>query len=397
VHHSLKLIVRNNQELATMVAEKKVSEEGSSVQLSKYLFFIILLSASQWVTAAEPQFGSDHETRYARNLVPRQGKALVYIYQRAQDGVGPSPTIWLNNYEIGRIVPGSFTVWQLAPGRLGLRVDGVEPVSLSLISQAGKVYLFRLSVTQTQAGPKAQLESLPSSYRSDLAATRFIKNPLQVTPTLVQAPAPAKPVTPPPAVATVAKPKPEVKTKPASPPRSEPVPSWQAGDVGLQLKLGSLSLSQQNQNILSSDRTFDKSASSPYGVEVYYQFDDGLVTGGELLGYKAHFTTTGLSDTHDVSVLMLLADVKQYYSTDSRLQPYLGAGIGVATTSVSGPTISGNTSGLAYQIEAGLEYRLASFGIFGEAKYLGAKTKSSNDQTVDVSTTGFFAGIAFHF
>jgi opacity protein-like surface antigen len=357
------------------------------VQALKYLLLLFMLVLNHFAFANVPVFGSSAESKYARELTPPKGKAIVYIYQRKQDGAGVSPIIKLNKYEIGRIVPGSFTVWQLAPGRLELHVGGVEPVSLSLTSQAGKVYLFRLSVTQTVAGPKAQLESLPATYRTDLAATQYIKNPRQVTPAVVQIP--AKPVTPPTTP-------PAAAAKPVAEPQPEPEMAWQAGGVALLLKIGTLSLSKDTQTILGVDRSFDKSASGIYAIEAYYQLDDGLAVGGELLGYKSQFTTPSNTDTGDVTAHVLLANAKQYYRTDTRVQPFIGAGIGIATTSVSG-SISGNTSGFAYQLMAGLEYRASNVGVFGEAKYVGANTKTSNGQKVDATGIGFFAGVAFHF
>ena len=350
----------------------------------KYLLLVAMLVTSQVTIAAPPVFGTASETKYARDLAPPKGKALIYIYQREQDGSGASPTIWLNNYEIGRIVPGSFTVWQLAPGRLNLRVGSTEPATLSVLSQAGKVYLFRLTVAQTNAGPKAQIESLPDSYRGDMAETQLIKNPRQVTAVAVQTP--AKPAVSAPMATT--KPKPRAHQKATM--------ALQPGGVGIMLKLGSLSLSNQTQTILGSDRNFDKSASGPFGLEAYFQSDSGLATGGELLGYKAHFTTVGGATSGDAAVLVALANVKQYYRTDTNLQPYIGAGLGAALTKVSGTAFTGNTAGFAYQLVGGVEYRLDTMGFFAEAKYLGAKTKDSNSQTIDVGGTGFYLGIAFH-
>jgi opacity protein-like surface antigen len=153
---------------------------------------------------------------------------------------------------------------------------------------------------------------------------------------------------------------------------------------------------KDTQTILGVDRSFDKSASGIYAIEAYYQLDDGLAVGGELLGYKSQFTTPSNTDTGDVTAHVLLANAKQYYRTDTRVQPFIGAGIGIATTSVSG-SISGNTSGFAYQLMAGLEYRASNVGVFGEAKYVGANTKTSNGQKVDATGIGFFAGVAFHF
>lgn len=342
-----------------------------------------MLVTAQLTHAAAPVFGTASETRYARDLAPPKGKALIYIYLREQDGHGTSPTIWLNNYEIGRIVPGSFTVWQLAPGRLNLRVGGAEPATLSVLSKTGRVYLFRLTVVQTEAGAKAQIVSMPETYRGDLAATRLIKNPRQVTPVVTQVP--ASPAATP------------AVTRPESTMHPKTRTALQPGGFGLLLKTGSLSLANQTQTILGTNRSFDKSVSGLYGIELDYQLGSGLATGLELMGYKAHFTTVGATSTGDVSALALLAIIKQYYLTHSNLQPYIGAGFGAATTSVSGTAITGNTAGFAYQLLAGLEYRSSSIGFFAEAKYLGANTKDSNNQSIDMTGSGVFAGIDFHF
>lgn len=355
------------------------------MRLFKYVILVSLLLVNQVADATAPVFGSAAQTRYARQLTPPKGKALIYIYQR-KEGEAVTPRIWLNNYEIGRIVPGSFTVWQLAPGRLELRVAGSEPAKVSLISRAGNVYLFRLSVIRTAAGIKAKIESLPRSYRNELADTRFIKNPRQVT-------AAALPPVPPRTV------KPEVSTAttPAKPrPRPRVEAALRPGGMSLAFKTGTLSLSNQTQTILNIDRQFDKNASGIYAIEFDYQFRDGMSVGGEMLGYKMSYTTTGTSGGGDVSVLGLFANTKQYYFTSSHLQPYLGIGAGIAATRVSGD-INGNTAGFAYQLLAGLEYRNPSVSVFAEYKYVSVTTKSSNNQDIDASGSGIFAGVAFHF
>lgn len=359
------------------------------------ILLLITLLVSFDASAAMPVFGTTTESKHAREFRPPKGKAIIYIYQLEKDGVDVSPTIWLNNYKIGRLVPGSFTVWKLAPGRLNIRVDGTEPASISMFSKAGKVYLFRLSVTQTNSGPKAQLTGLPESFRADLNSTSLIKNPRTVTSTATRTPArPAKPT-------TTAKPpsptKPQESHEIAEQSSHDPVTYLEPGGFGLLLKTGALTLSEDTQTILGVDRSFDDSASGLLTVEGYYQFDSGFTVGGEILNYSAEFTTVGLNDVHDVDVLILLANAKKYYRINSSLQPFIGAGIGYASTDISGPSIGGSTSGLAYQLMAGVEYRSANIGIFGEIKTIGADTESDNNESIDVSGTGFFAGVAFHF
>lgn len=358
------------------------------MNIVKSIVLLLMLLGSHVVAAAIPVFATSAESKYARELRPPKGKALVYIYQRRGDGAAVSPTIWLNNYQIGRLVPGSFTVWQLAPGRLEVRIDGTDPATLTLRSEAGKVYLFRLSVSQSGAGAKEQLESLPESYRADLAATQLIKNPRQVTAAVTPV-LPAKPVAPA-APSVAAKP---VSTPPVTSPPAATV-ALEPGGLSVMLKTGSMTLSQGSQTIIGVDSSFDTNATGTYALEVDYQNAAGLTVGGELMGYKSDFTRSG--STSSVDVLTLFGTAKQYFNLEASLQPYLGAGLGAATTSVSG-AIGGNTSGFAYEVMGGVEYRSQRFGVVGEVKYIGAKTKSSNDQDIDVSGTAILAGIVYHF
>ncbi len=355
-------------------------------------FLLVLLSfvLIQTAHAAQPVFAPLSQTDYARKLPPPAGKALIYIYQPQQGNTANTPDIVLNNYKIGRLVPGSFSVWQLAPGQLNIRLEEQAGSSISLVSQAGKVYLFRITVAN--ATSQARIESLPASFRNDLAATQLLKNPQAITQskTNVQPSPPPKPV---------AKPKASTPapSEPARATRTAPARPVPADGFAILLKTGALTLSEETQSILAADRQFDDSASSLFAVEGYYQYPSGLALGGELISYQAEFTTVGSNDTHDVDVLIALANVKKYFRSMHRFQPYIGAGIGLAVTDISGPTIFGNTSGAAYQLTAGAEYRGASVGVFAEYRLLGADTEDDNGQGVDVSGSGIFAGVAFHF
>ena len=356
------------------------------MKVSQFVLVLATLLMSHVVVAAEPVFGTSAESKYLREIKPPKGKAVVYIYQRQGDGSGASPMLWLNNYQIGRLVPGSFTIWQLSPGQLKLRVEGADSAGFSLNSEAGKIYLFRVVMTRTATGPMPQLMRMPESYRADLAATQLIKNPREVTAAAALTPSkPAEPVTQAPA------------EQPVTQASSQASAAITPGGVGLMLKLGSMTLAEDTQTLYTVDRSFDDSVSGLYAIEAYYEFNSGFAVGGELLSYSTEFTTTGMNDTHNVDVYVLVANAKQYFRPYTSLQPYIGAGVGIATTDVSGPTVTGNTSGVAYQLLAGIEYRSRSIGGFGEIKYLGADTESNDNQSIDVSGTALLAGIAFHF
>jgi len=364
----------------------------------KYILFMFMLLVSQVVFAAMPIYGTTSESRQAHNFKPPRGKAIVYIYQRLEDGQNVSPTIWINNYEIGRLVPGSFTVWKLSPGRLNIRIGSTESANLSMNMQAGQIYRFRISGSQDTTGAGVKIRLMPASAHSELASTRLIKNPRSISTVVAQAPIQPKPVAPPtkPQASQVTSPESTKVTSEETDTTYYAGSTITPGGMGLMLKGGTLSIAEDRQTILSVDRSFDDSAGL-FAAEVYYQFSSGLTVGGELLSYTAKFTTVGLSDTHNVDVTVILANVKKYFRHYSSLQPYIGAGAGLAVTDISGPSIGGNTAGVAYQLLTGIEYRGANVGVFGEFKYLGADTEDDNGESVDVSGTGVLAGVSFHF
>jgi opacity protein-like surface antigen len=377
--------------------------KGRRMNGIKSMLLLLLLTVNHFVFAAPPNFASPAESQRAREYTPPPGKALVYIYQRQQDGRGVSPTIWMNNYEIGRLVPGTFTVWKLAPGRLSLRVDGTKSASLSMKIQAGRIYRFRLSVAEETTGLRAKFRLVPETYRSELASTRLIKNPRDVSTVTA---APARPKTAKPAIPPATARETPLQTDKQSITTDQEEDkqtdiAWNApivpGGMGLMLKTGSLTLTEDRQTILAADRRFEESVSGLLAVELYYQFDSGLTLGGELIQYSAEFTTLGMMDNHDVDVTIILFNSRKYFRNYSGLQPYIGAGIGVAVTDISGPTIGGNTAGVAYKLLTGLEYRWAKVGLFGELNYIGADTEDDNNESVDVSGTGIAAGVVFHF
>jgi len=379
----------------------------------EYNYFLITILAmfmvSNVATAAVPVFGTNSESQYARDFSPPQGKAVIYIYQRKEDGRGVSPSIKLNNYVIGRLVPGSFTVWKLSAGQVTIQVAGVKTVGYSFKTKPGAIYRFRLIVKQTSAGARAELRFMSTSGQNDILGTRLLKNPKSVTNSTKSAPViAAAPIAP--KVTQPVKPAPPPAPKQTPKPAPEPTPEakqtsqsdydgddFSEENFGLMVKTGVMTVSNTTQFIVGEDRSFDSSTSAPTALDAYYQFASGLTVGGEYMQYTANFTSVGLSDTHEVDVTLLMATLKQYFRTDSSLQPFIGAGIGSVTTDISGPAVIGDASGLAYQLMGGIEYRFNNFGVFGEVKYINAVSKSDNEEKVDVSGIGILTGIALHF
>jgi len=380
---------------ATSFRKTSINSLTAATLLALLIAFVALF-ASQIARAAPAVLGTTTESRYAREATPAKGKAIIYIYRRHDDPAGLSPPIWLNTFEVGRLPPGTFTAWQLSPGRLEIRTEGVAPSTLSVTSEAGKVYLIRVSVTQSAQGPSAQLARIaPESGRTDMAATQLIKNPREVSETAALVPPPALP--PKPAVAPRAEPPPPPAPAKAAAEPEVPAGPLSPGGFALLLKGGQFTLSNDSQKIGNVDRDVNDKASGVYSIEAYYQLRNGFTVGVEYMGYSTEIHTPGFSDKNDVDVTGIFINGKKYFQTDSHFQPYIGAGLGGTSTDVSGPTINGSTSGFSYQVMVGAEYRGKSFGVFGEYKYINADTESDNNEKIDLSGSGFFAGISLHF
>ena len=158
-----------------------------------------------------------------------------------------------------------------------------------------------------------------------------------------------------------------------------------------------LTLADDTQALFGIDRSFDDNASGVYAVEGLYQLPHAITVGGEVISYSTEFTTSGLSDKHDVDVLEIFFNAKKTFRTDWRIQPFIGAGIGGARTDVSGPSISGDAAGVACQVMAGVEFRVKRVGFQAEVKHISADTEDDNNENIDVSGTGIFLGVRLYF
>ncbi len=345
------------------------------------------LFASNHGSAAEPIYSSPEETRRIRAAMPVQGRAAIYIYRRHDDAGGPSPAIWLNRYRVGRLLPDTFSALWVSAGRIEIRAEGVQTTRLPLTSEVGNIYLIRVSVIQTAQGPNARLTRVPpDARRNELAAIRLLKNPREIPaapPKPRVAPAPSPPAPPAP--------------KPKAEPKGAPAKRISPGKFSLILKAGTHTLTDDIQTLFGIDRSFDDKASGVYAVEGLYQLPHAITIGGEVISYSTEFTTSGLSAKHDVDVLEIFVNAKKYFRTDRRIQPFIGAGIGGARTDVSGPTISGAASGVAFQVMAGVEFRVKRVGLQAEVKHISADTEDDNSEKIDVSGTGIFLGVRLYF
>lgn len=311
--------------------------------------------------------------RAAKQALPPNGRALLYVYRPADGGPEESPVLTLNNYPIGRLAKGSFYYWSVPTGNVELATEGRVARRLSLRSEAGRIYFVRLTT-----GRGGEIELRQVSYgagRTDVQRAHL----------LVATPPSAE-------KRESAKPRPSAKASTYEP-ESEPTAP---GGVNLILKGGSFSLGSKSQNVTAGPTVFAvdfNSSATIFGVEGEWVFGNGWAAGGEILSQHHSYTNLPLSPTGkgDMTSTKFLVNGKKYFRVDQVVRPYVGAGLGVAVVNMSGD-ISGTGAGYAVQGMGGVLFQWRTVGIYTEAAYQKAESEG-----VDSGGLAIFAGLNLHF
>jgi hypothetical protein len=318
-----------------------------------------MLFGSAPVLAAVPYAGADAD-RQAKQALPPAGKALVYVYRTADNGPALSPPMHLNTRAVGGLAAETYLYWAVAPGRLDLRAGDGQTLSLRI--QEGRIYFVRLTVFADGRGELRQVSY--GTGRQELRRARLVRET-----------APAKPAA---------------------------VPAVARSGFSLILKGGSFSLGSASQDIDATDsvtgmtQTFRTSftRSAPiYGLEGEWLGDNGWAFGGEVLVHNHDYTTvpTGALGRGEMQVVTVVFTSKKYFRPGSVVQPFVGAGLGLASVSLSGQ-LEGNTAGFAAQAVGGLAFRWTHVGLYTEVRYQLAATAD-----VYASGAALLAGVGVQF
>jgi len=335
------------------------------------LLWLMLIIGTTPVQAAVP-YASDSANRQARQAAPPPGRALVYLYRTRDSGPSFSPAIRIGNRPLAGLASDTFYYWSVSPGRLSIRA-GESPVFVMNI-QAGRIYFVRLVASSGDQGELQQVSY--GAGRRGVQHARLVRETAPVAKTARTAPKPVR--------------------KPAHAEESAPVPR---SSFNLILKGGSFSLASADQNIEADaggiPTTFKTSftqAAPIFGLEGEWYGESGWAFGAEVLSHKHEYTTVpGALGKGDMQVVTITANGKKYFRPGSVVQPFLGAGLGVSTMSMSGQ-LEGSSTGYAVQAMAGVAFRWQYVGLYTEVKYQLAESAD-----VSASGPGLFAGFGVHF
>jgi opacity protein-like surface antigen len=150
-----------------------------------------------------------------------------------------------------------------------------------------------------------------------------------------------------------------------------------------------------NQVVAGLASTYDTTSKSVFGVEAEWRSRAGFAVGGEVFSYKNDLVTTAPIPNAQQEVLAFMVNGKYYFRAASWFYPFVGAGIGAAKATYSGG-LTGDSTGLAYQGLAGMEFRFKPVGFYVQYKNLASKTGDTGKE-VKVGGSGILAGVSIIF
>lgn len=343
--------------------------------------------------------GSDLERWAKESAVPPNGRAFVYVYRLEDDARPGALFVRLDRGDLGRLDPDHFVLVVVEPGEHEIATrDPSPPARLRLQTEEGRVYFVRLT-RQAQAGRSvASLELVPYAqgrqevYRRRLRPNGYLAVAGTAGPPRASEP-PSAASAPPSRLqepAGASEPKREsARTSPAP----QPPPGPAHNELAVVLASGGYGLSQRRQDIAGQsvtfeDRAIDFSGALEWRTAAGWAF--GIAAHTSRLDYEA------AGQTGEVKTSAIMGVVKKYFRVPERVHPYLALALGGASTDLSGP-LSGGSSGMAFALAGGVEFRWQRVGIYTELKAFSADTEDDLGQKVDLGGWRWAAGVTLAF
>ena len=355
---------------------------------------------------------------------PPPGKAMIVLYRADKQPVAGRVPVIANADRLGDLGNGEFINAVVNPGRTFLRVGDRILTTLAIQASANQTSYVLVEAVPGQTPLRVEMREMSeASARRVLGQSRPVATGVAaaaaVAPRAAPAPSPAAPAprapaaaaSPPPRPAQPAPPPPRQAQaappppRPAPPPRAAPRPAppppprEEESRWALIAKTGAFKLATEHQDISTNPTfpsTFEKSSKPFAAVELEYRDPVGYAIGGELIYYKNNFTVDASTLKGATTTYVGTLNVKYYIETTRWLYPFLGVGLGFASSSFSGD-FTGTASSFAFQGMAGADIRFSdSVGLYLEYKYLNAPTRTK-DQEIKASGSGFVAGLSFQF
>lgn len=171
--------------------------------------------------------------------------------------------------------------------------------------------------------------------------------------------------------------------------------SAMAGNA-ITMKLGQVKLWDDTQLLGAQERVFDDSSGRTFGLAWEHRSRSGVGLGVEYITYR-HDYTPSTRNMGEAKTQMILFSARKYFIDSGVFHPFLGMGMGLGHTSVTGgPNLSPEVDFQA-QVNTGIEFRFDNIGFLVEVKGLYNDSKGPSNNRYDPSGTGIFGGMSFIF
>ncbi|WP_298138816.1 hypothetical protein [Acidiferrobacter sp.] len=161
------------------------------------------------------------------------------------------------------------------------------------------------------------------------------------------------------------------------------------------LTVGAMHLAHTHQSVAGNESGLNTFGSNVFGIAWEKRHYNGIAYGGELL--LSTNTVANAGGNGQVASRALLVTLKKYHRPWAHVYPYIGAGVGLMDTQVSG-VAGGAGVGPAVEVDGGVELEWAhSLGFYTELRGLYAPSGVIYGTRVNMSGVGLYAGISLLF
>lgn len=162
------------------------------------------------------------------------------------------------------------------------------------------------------------------------------------------------------------------------------------------MKTGNVQLWDDTQLLGGQQRTFDSSSWRTFALAWEHRNKLGMGLGIEYITYRHDYTPSTAGDGQ-AKTQILLFSARKYFTASDIVHPFVGMGMGIGHTSITGgPNLSPDVN-FEVQANTGIEFRFDNVGFYMEVKGLYNNSDGPSNNRYDPSATGVFGGMSFIF
>lgn len=162
------------------------------------------------------------------------------------------------------------------------------------------------------------------------------------------------------------------------------------------MKTGNVELWDSTQQLGGSPRTFDDNSARTFALAWEHRSRRGMGLGMEYITYRHDYLPSS-GNQGQAKTQILLFSARKYFDASSILHPFVGMGMGLGHTSVTGGADIDPDVNFEVQANTGIELRFDNIGFYAELKGLYNDSSGPSGNRYDPSGTAVFGGMSFIF